>query len=234
MEENILKYRERAKRIVENSYDSCGMGAAFPGVAFLVADNDLIRLLNLGKKINIDSVIANVDDGLYDEKLDVFFNPNKKQPDNIIAIEKKFENQDLQKRYEELIKAINNDMPLSFFWLAGSIIECLLREYCKKNNIKSSNNCIDGYITAIEKDEKHKKNIPGRIKKTIPIYQDYRNTIHPDNQNNDFINGKNLQIYKEELDNVIKYFTNDEALEALKQKNDNNKKQENTKSQRRS
>ena len=211
MEENILKYRERAKRIVENSYDSCGMGAAFPGVAFLVADNDLIRLLNLGKKINIDSVIANVDDGLYDEKLDVFFNPNKKQPDNIIAIEKKFENQDLQKRYEELIKAINNDMPLSFFWLAGSIIEGLLCEYCNKNDIKikSRDHNIKGYTTAIEEDEKHKKIIAGVIKEIIQIYKDYRNTIHPHIKNNDFIQYENLQNRKKELDGIIKYFTND-------------------------
>ena len=121
----------------------------------------------------------------------------KKLPDNLIL------------RYEELIKAINNNMQLSFFWLAGSIIECLLRKYCKNNNITSKKNNIYGYITAIKQDKKHKKNIPGRIKKTIPIYQDYRNIIHPNNQNNDFINGKNLQIYKEELDNVIKYFCND-------------------------
>ena len=115
----------------------------------------------------------------------------------------------LQSRYEELIKAINNDMPLSFFWLAGSIIEGLLCEYCNKNDIKikSCDHNIKGYITAIEEDEKHKKIIAGVIKKIIQIYKDDRNTIHPDNHNTDFIQDENLQNRKKELDDVIKRFS---------------------------
>ena len=140
-------------------------------------------------------------------------------------------NSNLKDRYEELINAVNNNMSLSFFWLAGSIIEGVLCEYCKNNNIQSSKKDIDGYITALD----NNKIIPegSAIYTTLQYFRQFRNTIHPDNKNNDFINGKNLQIHKEELDNIIKYFTNNEALEALKQKNDNNKKQENTNQQKR-
>ena len=98
-------------------------------------------------------------------------------------------------------------------------------------SIKSKKNDIDGYITALGNNNKISK---GRtIYITLQHFRLFRNTIHPDNQNNDFIQDENLQNRKKELDDVIKRFTNDEALEALKQKNDNNKKQENTKPQRR-
>ena len=123
---------------------------------------------------------------------------------NIVEIEKKFENQNLQNRYEELIKAVNNDMPLSFFWLAGSIIEAVLCEYCKKNNIKSKDN-IDEYITALENNNKISKG--STIYTTLQHFRLFRNTIHPTNQNNDFIKDKNLQNRREELDDVIEYFS---------------------------
>ena len=110
----------------------------------------------------------------------------------------------LKNRYEELIKAINNDMSLSFFWLAGSIIEAVLCEYCKKNNIKSSKKDIDGYITALENNNKISEK--SYIYRKLQDFRHFRNTIHPDNQNNDFIQGKNLQIRKEDLDDVIKEF----------------------------
>ena len=60
-------------------------------------------------------------------------------PDNKIGSLKDVKNifplhDNLKDRYDEVIKAINNNMPLSFFWLAGSIIEGVLCEYCKNNN----------------------------------------------------------------------------------------------------
>ena len=121
---------------------------------------------------------------------------------NNIKNDKHFDNQDIQKRYEELIKAINQNMPLSFFWLAGSIIEGVLCEYCKKNNIKSSKDDIDGYITALENNNKISKG--STIYTTLQHFRLFRNTIHPNNQNNDFIS--NLQNRKEELDDVIQFF----------------------------
>ena len=114
-------------------------------------------------------------------------------------------NSNLKDRYEELINAVNNNMKLSFFWLAGSIIEGVLCEYCKKNNIKSSKDDIDGYITALENSDKISKS--SVIYTTLQYFRHFRNTIHPKNVNNDFINDKNLQISKEELYNVIKYFS---------------------------
>ena len=212
MDENIKEYRDKAIEVVENSYAPlCGFGY-FGFYANLVSNNDLVELLKLNKQINKNSVINNIECGTYDEKLKQYFNKNEGKHNNIVGMEKKFEDQNLQNRYEELIKAINNDMPLSFFWLAGSIIEGVLCEYCKKNDIKSSNHNIEDYITAIEKDEKHKKIIAGTIKKIIQIYKDYRNTIHPDNSSNPFTQGKNLQNRKEELDDVIKFFDNDEDI----------------------
>ena len=88
------------------------------------------------------------------KKLKLYFNKDENKQNNSVKIQKKFEDYKLQQRYEELIKAVNNNMPLSFFWLAGSIIEGVLCEYCEKNNIKSSKDDIDGYITALEKNNK--------------------------------------------------------------------------------
>ena len=81
----------------------------------------------------------------------------------------------------------------------------MLCEYCEKNNIKSSKDDIDGYITALENNNKISKG--STIYTTLQHFRLFRNTIHPDNQNNDFINDKNLQNRKEELDDVINYFT---------------------------
>lgn len=128
----------------------------------------------------------------------VFSNQNK------VSAKWKFKDSNLQCRYTEMISSVNNNMPLSFFWLAGSIIEGVLCEYCKKNNIKSSKNDIDGYITALENNNKISKG--STIYTTLQHFRLFRNTIHPNNQNNDFIKDKNLQIHKEELDDVIKFF----------------------------
>ena len=133
-------------------------------------------------------------------------------PDNKIGSLKDVKNifplhDNLKDRYDEVIKAINNNMPLSFFWLAGSIIEGILCEYCKKNDIKSNKNDIDGYITALENNNKISKK--SYIYAKLEDFRHFRNTIHPSNVNNDFINDKNLQIHKEALDDVIKHFTND-------------------------
>ena len=95
---------------------------------------------------------------------------------------------------------------LYLFWLAGSIIEGILCEYCKNNNIKSQKNDIDGYITALESN-KVVSSEGDEIYTTLQHFRNFRNTIHPDNKNNKFISGKNLQIREEELDNIIKYFT---------------------------
>ena len=91
---------------------------------------------------------------------------------------------------------------LYLFWLAGSIIEGILCEYCKNNNIKSQKNDIDGYITALESN-KVVSSEGDEIYTTLQHFRNFRNTIHPDNKNNKFISGKNLQIREEELDNII-------------------------------
>ncbi len=146
------------------------------------------------------------------ERFNEFFNEMSEmlfeKPSNNKVVERwKFNDSNLQCRYTELISSVNNDMPLSFFWLAGSIIEGVLCEYCKKNNIKSSKDDIDGYITILEKN--NKISTGNTIYTTLQHFRQFRNTIHPNNQNNDFINDKNLQNYKQALDDVIKFFTND-------------------------
>ena len=151
-----------------------------------------------------DLVINNIECGTHDEKLKLYFNKDENKQNNSVKIQKKFEDYKLQQRYEELIKAVNNNMPLSFFWLAGSIIEGVLCEYCEKNNIKSSKDDIDGYITALENNNKISKG--STIYTTLQHFRLFRNTIHPNNQNNDFISDKNLQNRKEDLDDVIKFF----------------------------
>lgn len=146
------------------------------------------------------------------ERFNEFFNEMsemlfKKPSNNKVVARWKFNDSNLQCRYTELISSVNNNMPLSFFWLAGSIIEGVLCKYCKKNNIKSSKDDIDGYITILEKN--NKISTRSTIYTTLQHFRQFRNTIHPNNQNNDFINDKNLQNYKQTLDDVIKFFTND-------------------------
>ena len=204
--DKIEEYRLKSKQIIDNSYAMLRGFQSFGVDAYLVANNDLVESLKLGQHINKKSVINNIKCGTYDKKLIEYFERNEnKETNNKIAIEKKFDNPTLQMRHEEIIKAINNNMPLSFFWLAGSIIEGVLCEYCKKNNIKSNKDDIDGYITALENNNKISKG--STIYTTLQHFRLFRNTIHPNNQNNDFINDKNLQNRKEELDDVIKHFT---------------------------
>jgi len=130
-----------------------------------------------------------------------------KLSNNKVVARWKFNDSNLQCRYTELISSVNNNMPLSFFWLAGSIIEVILCEYCKKNKIKSNKDDIDGYINALESSKKISKG--SVIYTTLQHFRQFRNTIHPNNENNDFIDNKNLQKRKEDLDDVIKCFTND-------------------------
>ena len=56
--------------------------------------------------------------------------------------------------------------------------------------------------------DKKKKTIPegSAIYTTLQHFRQFRNTIHPNNVNNDFINDKNLQNHKEALDDVIQFF----------------------------
>ena len=139
-------------------------------------------------------------EGEYDEDLKNYFGI-----DEVFEKIVKYDNKDcLIERYKELLVAIRNEMQLSFFWLAGSIIEAVLCEYCKKNNIKSKDN-IDEYITALENNNKISKG--STIYTTLQHFRLFRNTIHPTNQNNDFIKDKNLQNRREELDDVIEYFS---------------------------
>ncbi len=60
----------------------------------------------------------------FDEKLNEFSNFYDilfgKQSSNKVVAKFKFNNENLQSRYEELIKAVNNNMPLSFF--SGSLV----------------------------------------------------------------------------------------------------------------
>lgn len=142
------------------------------------------------------------------ERFNEFFNEMsemlfEKPSNNKVVARWKFNDSNLQCRYTELISSVNNNMPLSFFWLAGSIIEGVLCEYCKKNNIKSSKDDIDGYI------KNNKISTGNTIYTTLQHFRQFRNTIHPDNVNNIFIYDKNLKNRKEELDDVIKFFTND-------------------------
>ena len=214
-EKNIIDLRKKAINIIEKCYTQIPITSKVPSSYFICStEHPLLDEMKLGKKIKLHNVIDLINSGDYDKQLEQYYNKNK-QPNNVITIEKKFEDQNLQNRYEELIKAVNNNMPLSFFWLAGSIIERVLCEYCKKNNIKPEKYDIDGYITALYPDEKNKKNneknskLPqsNALKHILNIYRNYRNTIHPNNGNNDYINGKHLQNRREELDDVIKYFS---------------------------
>jgi hypothetical protein len=109
------------------------------------------ELVKYFKDLLLSKKIDKKDDSIYGfyKDIEAFINQEEKiiQENQII----KLLPENLKQRYAELIKAINNNMTLSFFWLAGSIIEGVLCEYCEKNNIKSSKNDIDGYIATLEK-----------------------------------------------------------------------------------
>lgn len=205
--DKIEEYRLKAKQIIDDSYANLDKSFKRLGVdARLAANNGLVERLKLNELILKNSIFNNIKSGVYDKQLIEYFEGNEnKETNNKVAMEKKFENQDLQKRYEELIKAVNNNMSLSFFWLAGSIIEGVLCEYCKKNNIKSNKDDIDGYITAIEQNKKILKSSVDYT--TLDYFRKLRNTIHPDNVNNTRIDNKDLQNFKKALDDVIEYFS---------------------------
>ena len=190
--EQLLNLAEqRAKEIIESKPHNISQS-----IEVIAPFKDLFNELNKEK-----SILYNV----YVQKLRKFiqFEEEIIQEHEMIS---KFP-ECLQQRYRELSKAIDDDMKFSFFWLAGSIIEYVLCEYCKKNNIKSSKDDIDGYITTLK--ENNKISTGSTIYATLQYFKQFRNTIHPDNQNNDFINDKNLQNHKQALDDVIKFFTND-------------------------
>ena len=164
------------------------------------SNDSSLTLGSIKNYCNAGFVRKKILEGYYDKDLSNYFGI-----DEIFEKIVKYDNKDiLIKRYKELLVAIRNEMQLSFFWLAGSIIEGVLCEYCEKNNIKSNKDDIDGYITALAKNNK----IPtkGEIYRTLQLFREFRNTIHPNNGNNDYINGKHLQNRKEELDDVIKHF----------------------------